>query len=235
MSEVKLVSLNHFFGPTCNVGPQQLVSLSCCITTYLWIHQASLSLSAYLLHKQHHWIQDSISTPERSLCDTPLYTKVWPPSCSWKTHTNAEVNHMHTLSCRSLAWMVFLSCVEITVSKQHGLHMAWTAVMYSEAKKNKKVNCDRSNTSTKKLTIKLYFVILGRFFLWPLSRCSSSITRPLTSSPASCAALRPAAALVDPLENGPVLHLARHCLCDCVRTPVPAGRDKVRKAQESRV
>lgn len=74
--------------------PRLVTSLGCCITTActcLQHRENYLSLSIYLLHRQHHWIQDSISTPERSLCGTPLYRKVWPRSCSWKTYTNFEV------------------------------------------------------------------------------------------------------------------------------------------------
>lgn len=44
-------------------------------------------------------------------------------------------------------------------------------------------------------------------------------------SPATRTALRPAARLVHPLEDRPVLHLARHRLSDRVWTPVPAGKE----------
>lgn len=49
----------------------------------------------------------------------------------------------------------------------------------------------------------------------------------VASSPASCASLRPAARLVDPLQDRPILHLAGHCLSDRVRTPVPEWRNGV--------
>lgn len=47
------------------------------------------------------------------------------------------------------------------------------------------------------------------------------------SSPASWTSLRPVAWLVHPLEDRPILHLARHCLCDCMRTPIPERTDKL--------
>lgn len=44
-------------------------------------------------------------------------------------------------------------------------------------------------------------------------------------SPATRTALWPAARLVHPLEDRPVLHLARHRLSDRVWAPVPAGKE----------
>lgn len=52
--------------------------------------------------------------------------------------------------------------------------------------------------------------------------CTAVKVRPV--SPASCASLRPAARLVDALQDCPILHLASHCLSDRMRTPVPGDR-----------
>lgn len=51
------------------------------------------------------------------------------------------------------------------------------------------------------------------------------------SSPASCTSLRPAACLVDPLEDCPILHLASHRLSDRMRTPVSEGMKRANGGQ----
>lgn len=53
------------------------------------------------------------------------------------------------------------------------------------------------------------------------------------SSPASCTSLRPAACLVDPLEDCPILHLASHRLSDRMRTPVSEGMNRANGGQGS--
>lgn len=101
MKEKEIISPNHFSALDCDISPLQMswllfISISCCTTNVrsVWVPEKSLSVLTYLLHRQCHWILDSISTPERSPCGTPLCRKVSPRSYSWKTHASTHIHNL---------------------------------------------------------------------------------------------------------------------------------------------
>ena len=74
------------------------------------------------------------------------------------------------------------------------------------------------------------WVFVWWLLLWNV-HCSRGFKVQVRSSPASRASLWPAARLVDPLEDRPVLYLAGHSLSDRMRTPVPVGRNTARERE----
>lgn len=70
-------------------------------------------LLTYLLRRQRHWILDSISTPETSLCGTPLYRTVWQRSYSWKTKRHKLIYKLTYSHCQRLVWTDFLTHLQL--------------------------------------------------------------------------------------------------------------------------